>query len=94
LAKELGLEGEYRVSWKLYLQYLFNGHVRLIDKSDEIIWSISPFGLYTCKLSFIFVMDDRVEVEQKWWQKEVWKEKWPPKEKLFMWCLIMKKAPT
>jgi hypothetical protein len=32
--------------------------------------------------------------ETTWWWKGVWKLNCPPKSKLFMWCLLVKRVPT
>lgn len=57
--KGLGLEEAYHGPWQVYLQAFSNGYIRFADRDDKIIWSISPYGYYSLKPGYIFLMVDK-----------------------------------
>ena len=70
-----------------------HAQINLQDRDDVIIWDGDQSGKYTPKDGYLVLSADGVNrVEALWW-KYLWKIKYPPKCRLFMWCVLENKAP-
>jgi hypothetical protein len=63
----LELEGELKLHWDNYIFSLQRGHIRLLDKDDELVWKKSPHGVYSPKLGYIALNVDLLQREPCWW---------------------------
>jgi hypothetical protein len=77
-----------------YTRALKLAHIILVDREDEMVWDFDPFGAYTPKMGYVHLNLDLHHRESEWWWKGLWKLNFPPKSKLFLWCLLVKKVPT
>jgi hypothetical protein len=89
---ELG--GTFIAPWNEFIRALKLSHIIIKDQEDELIWHLSPFGVYSPKEGYSFLSSARIQQVPDWWWKGIWKEKFPLKARLFMWCLLRKKVPT
>jgi hypothetical protein len=87
-AQALNLDDHLTVPWNAYIKALKIGHIRIKDQEDELVWKLSPFGVYTPKDGYSFLMINLLQQVPDWWWKGIWKSKCPLKERLFMWCLL------
>jgi hypothetical protein len=93
-AQALNLEEHFTVPWNDYIQALKISHIRINDQEDELLWQLSPFGVYSPKEGYSFLMTILQQQVPEWWWKGIWKVKCPLKARLFMWCLLRKRVPT
>jgi hypothetical protein len=93
-SNDLGLTGASSILYKKYIEALQIGHIRLIDREDELVWKKDPSGVYTPKLGYIALNLDLFQQQQSWWWKGLWKLKCPQKSKLFLWATLNGKIPT
>jgi hypothetical protein len=91
---QLGLDREYEAIWDGYIRALQLGHICITDREDDIVWQHNPHGVYTPKAGYTQLNIDLLQQEPSWWWKGVWKQKFPLKAHLFLWCLIKNKVPT
>jgi hypothetical protein len=75
-------------------QSLKIGSCQTSGQEDELIWASDPFGIYTPKSGYVQLNLDLHLRDPEWWWKGVWKLKYPPKSKIFLWCLLVKKVLT
>jgi hypothetical protein len=88
-----GLEGNQALLWNNYTRALRLGHIRIIDRDDELVWQKAPHGIYTPKLGYIALNVQIMHRDQNWWWRGLWKSKCPQKDNIFMWCIIYNKIP-
>jgi hypothetical protein len=76
-----------------YIDALKRSHIKLTNREDELVWKKNPTGLYTPKAGYISL---NLSLHQlpKWWGKSLWKQKFPQKEKIFMWASLNNRIPT
>jgi hypothetical protein len=55
---DVGLIGALATQYKNYITTLQVGHIRLIDREDELVWQKDPSGTYTPKLGYIALSMD------------------------------------
>lgn len=94
LASDLNIPMKWFQEWSSYIGGLTESHVRICDRDDELIWIFSQHGRYTPKDGYFFIYADHKPINLAWWWRALWKLKFPPKEKLFMWHILSNKAPT
>jgi hypothetical protein len=93
-AQAMNLEEHFIVPWNEYIRALKLIHIRINDQEDELLWQLSPFGVYSPKEGYTFLMSFLHQQVPEWWWKGIWKAKCPLKARVFMWCLLKKKVPT
>jgi hypothetical protein len=74
-AQALNLEEQLSVHWSAYIRSLQLSHIKIKDQDDELIWKFSPFGVYTPKDGYSFLMINLRPQAPDWWWKGVWKSK-------------------
>jgi hypothetical protein len=88
----VGYSLAWEEEWTTYTAKLARGHIFLIDKPDELIWSYnSSGGEYSAKLGYHLELVDVDETRSSWWKKH-WKSKSPLKCLLFMWLILHNKV--
>ena len=66
-AETLGINGELKQQWEIYLFTLLRSNIRLLDSEDELVWKKAPHGVYTPKLGYIVLSIDLLREEPLWW---------------------------
>jgi len=51
-------------------------------------------GSYSPKEGYLVIYSAHKPPASDWWWNALWKLRAPPKDKLFMWCILRNKAPT
>ena len=77
-----------------YIWALSWDHIILRDREDVLVWDSAPNGKDTPKAGYIKLSGQGVDRDVVWWWKSLWKINFPPKTKLFMWCVLENKAPS
>ena len=91
---DLGFDALVTRDLERYIISLIRDHIILRDREDVLIWDSAPAGNYTPKSGYIVLSCMEMDRAVFWWWKTLWKLKFPPKNKLFMWCVLENKAPT
>jgi hypothetical protein len=86
--------GGVGVVWLNFTRALKQSHICLVDREDELVWALDPFGIYTPKMGYTQLNIELHLRVPEWWWKGLWKLCCPLKSKIFMWSLIAKKVPT
>lgn len=92
--EDLELEHRWRNEWRVFIQELSRSNVRLNNSQDELICVHADSGEYAPKSGYKFIMSRKGWGTPKWWPKQLWKLKSPPKSKIIFWCILKSKVPT
>ena len=90
---DLGFDAPVTRDLERYIGSLTRDHIILRDREDVLIWDSTPNVKYTPKAGYIKLSGLGVDKVVEWWWKTLWKINCPPKNKLFMWCVLENKAP-
>lgn len=92
--EELGLNIRWKNEWTGFTKELKRSNVRIREEPDRLMWAHSKSGGYTPKEGYSYLLGKKGWGDPDWWSKALWKLKSPAKSKLFIWCILKKKAPT
>eukprot|EP00253_Pinus_taeda_P034216 PITA_34216 len=90
---DLGIHVRWKAEWEVFIKELQRSNVRIKDEPDCLIWAQSKSGDYSPKDGYLFLMGKKGWGIPDWWAKALWKLKSPAKAKLFIWCILKRKAP-
>jgi len=90
----IGALGDLAEEWDRYTRALKRANIRLVQRTDTLIWDHHPSGIYSPKAGYSKLTGDLYNVEEVWWWKKVWKFHCPLKCRLFYWTVITNKAPS
>jgi len=93
-AQDMGLEGENSQLWSGYIDALNRSKDHLSDMKDNIIRSTNHVGTYKYKWGYKVLSSTNQDAPLPQWGEILWKLKCPPKSNLYMWLLLLNKAPT
>lgn len=68
-AFDLDIPKVFMDSWNNYIRALNVEHIQLTDRDDELVWNVSPIGVYSPKVGYVFINVDHFPTNPKWWWK-------------------------
>ena len=90
----MGLEEHDERALAFYIRALKQAHFLLQDREDMIAWDFDSSRIYSPRAGYTKLSTRAVLGEERWWWKKLWKLNFPPKTRLFMWCVLENKVPT
>lgn len=93
-SEQLELSGDQANRWTLFISELCNGHIKLKDEPNCLIWNQNKVGgFYSAKLEYEVLMKED-GMDECWWWCQLWKVKAPKTTQIFMWLALLSKVPT
>ena len=85
----LGLEGEQKEEWNNFVKGLVGSVFVLNNEKYTLLWSWdTKRGQVNANHAYKVQMLEMMEVEPRFWYKELWNWQLPLKVKLFVWLML------